>query len=103
MILRGLFWIAIVSVLMPHGPDLGLTPKDAGAAPALPGPVGEWVAGALGAPQQACARHRDDCAATLGIVDSFQAMAVRGLGEVKAQIEADQRARARGERLADND
>lgn len=103
MILRALFWIAVVSVLMPHGPDLGLAPKDAGAAAALPGPVAHWVSNTLGAPQRACADHAKACATTLGAVDSFQAMAVRGLDDVRAEIEADQRARARGEQLADND
>jgi hypothetical protein len=102
MILRALFWVAIVAVLMPHEPDLGLgRPGASAVSTMLPASVTQWVEGAASAPQQACADHADSCAAALGIVDTLQNAAVHSLAQVKAEIEASQAQRAR--RLAYND
>jgi len=101
MILRALFWIAVVGVLMPREPDLGLG-RPGAAAPMLPSAMAMWLDKAAGAPQVACNEHADDCAQALGLVDALQNAAVRSLAEVKAEIEASKRERA-ARRLASND
>jgi hypothetical protein len=101
MILRALFWIAVVGVLMPHEPDLGLGRPTADVTTSLPAPVAEWVGRVTDAPHQACASHAEGCAAVLNVVDAFQTAAVRNLARVKADIEASRRGDAR--RLAYND
>lgn len=94
MILRALFWIAVVGVLMPHEPDLGLGRPGTSAVSLLPAPAAAWVEDTLGAPRKACAGHAQACAATLSAIDSLQRAAVSGLAQVKADIEESRRARA---------
>jgi hypothetical protein len=73
MLFRAIFWIAVVAIFMPREPDLGL--------------------GRPGAPHAlTCAGYGKPCAATLGALDTFQSLAVRSLAQVKAEIEADERA-----------
>jgi hypothetical protein len=91
MILRALFWIALVSVLMPREPDLGLgRPGMHG----LPSEVFSWASSAVAQPGQMCRGREAACTAGLGFLDSLQGVAVRSLAQVKADIEAQQRARA---------
>ena len=84
MILRAIFWIGLVSFLMPREPDLGF---------GRPDPVGN-AAGSMEqliqstSVQDACAAHKDACAGTLSILDGFQSVAVRSLDQVRADIEA---------------
>lgn len=101
MILRALFWIAVVAVLMPRDPNLGLTRPDA-ATSFLPSSVTRWLDKTAGAPQAACAAHAGDCADVLDVVDTLQDAALHSLAQVKAEIEASKRERA-GRRLAYND
>ncbi len=91
MILRALFWITLVSVVMPREPDLGLgRPGTHGlSADAL-----SWASDALSRPSQMCSGRETACAAGLSFLDSLQNAAVLSLAQVKADIEAQQRARA---------
>ena len=79
MLLRAVFWISVVALLMPHGPDLGLGHK--------PTTIAELAA----APSAGCAGHEAGCAMALGVLDPFQSVAVRSLAQVKADIEQAQR------------
>lgn len=94
MILRALFWIAVVGVLMPHEPDLGLGRPGPSAVSLLPAPAAMWFDSTIGAPQRACADHAQSCQAALEMVDTLQRAAVRGLIEVKTEIEKSRRERA---------
>ena len=96
MIFRAVFWIGLVSLLAPREPDLGLGRPGAGTSPSTPatflsaadglsrtdGDCGSACAGGLGGVMRLL--HLDD-----------RAGLAAGLADVKAQIEADQRARAR--------
>lgn len=91
MVLRALFWIALVSVLMPREPDLGL------GRPGTHGLSSEalsWASTAVTQPGQMCRGREAACAAGLSFLDSLQGVAVRSLAQVKADIETQQRARA---------
>lgn len=83
MILRAIFWIGVVSFLMPREPDLGFGRPGAAVTPAS-------IASLIQAPdvQGACAQHAVACAGGLTILDGFQAYAVRSLDQVRADIEA---------------
>lgn len=94
MIFRAIFWIGLVSLLMPHQPDLGLGRPGAGTS--LPSAVTSWAASGLSHPGNICADHRTACAGGSAFFDSFQNKAVRGLAAVKAEIEADRKARGAG-------
>ena len=89
MIIRALFWIVIVAFLVPREPNLGLGRQGAGMID-LPASL----SGLATAPQKACTDNAEDCAAVLGVVDSFQDIALRGLARVKAEIAESQRERA---------
>lgn len=92
MILRALFWITVVGVLMPHEPDLGLGRP--GTASSLPVPLSHWLGDTMAAPERACTAHEQGCKAALDAIDALQSAALRGLAEVKAEIEESQRQRA---------
>jgi len=94
MIFRAIFWIGLVSLLMPREPDLGLGRPGAGTS--LPSAVTSWVATGLSRPGKVCGDHRAACAGGLALFDSFQSDAIRGLAAVKADIDADRKARAAG-------
>jgi hypothetical protein len=83
MILRAIFWIGLVSFLMPHEPDLGFGRPGVQAAPAS-------IASLIQSPdvQGACLQNKAACAGGLSILDGFQALAVRSLDEVRADIAA---------------
>ena len=92
MIFRAIFWIGLVSLLTPHEPDLGLGRPGAGT-PSPSAMISGAVSG-LSRPGQVCNDHADACAGGLGLLDGFQANAVRGLAAVKADIDASVKARA---------
>ena len=83
MILRAIFWIGLVSFLMPHEPDLGFGRPGAAVSPAS-------IASLIQAPdvQGACTQHAAACAGGLSVLDGFQRLAVRSLDDVRADIEA---------------
>jgi len=94
MILRAIFWIGLVSFLMPHEPDLGFgrPGASAGLAPAAtPSSITALIqASSAGAAdvQDACAAHRQACAGSLSILDMFQSTAIRSMDQVRADLEA---------------
>ena len=94
MIFRAIFWIGLVSLLMPHEPDLGLGRPAVGIS--LPAAVTSWTVPGLARPGQVCEDHAGACAGGLALLDSFQSHAVRGLAAVKAEIDADRKARSAG-------
>ena len=106
MILRALFWIAVVAVFMPREPDLGFGRPGAALA-SIPVPSANLslsqaaapIAGALNGtnavrgvvPIQACADHAQTCSQVLAAVDQIQGFLVSSMSNVKAQLEAQKR------------
>jgi hypothetical protein len=93
MIFRAVFWIGVVSLLAPHEPDLGLGHPGAGTSQPSPAMTQPAAAG-LSRSGQDCG---STCAGSLGLFWVYYlnttASVRAGLADVKAQIEADQRAR----------
>jgi hypothetical protein len=87
MLFRAIFWIGLVSLLMPHEPDLGFGRPGAQAAGAAPTGIGALIQTTNDA-QGACAAHARTCAGGLSILDGFQSVAVRSMDEVRADLEA---------------
>ena len=94
MIFRAIFWIGLVSLLMPREPDLGSGHPGAGTS--LPSSIAARTASGLSRPDKACVEPQGSCAGGLTLLESFQDQAWRGLALVKAEIEADRKARAAG-------
>ena len=94
MIFRALFSIGLVSLLMPHEPDLGLGRPGAGTSTLTPSTI-RSAANGLSRMDHDCS---SGCAGGLGLLSVFHlnsAKLTAGLADVKAQIEQDQRDRAR--------
>ena len=95
MIFRAVFWIGLVSLLTPHEPDLGLGHPGAGTLQPSPSTLQSSAGSGLSRTGMDCGSA---CAGGLGLLDIFHlgdsASVTAGLADVKAQIEADQRARA---------
>jgi hypothetical protein len=94
MIFRAIFWIGLVSLLAPHEPDLGLGRPGAGTSNVSSATLQSTIE-SLWRTDKDCG---SGCAGGLGRASSLQLRVnrdvVRGLAEVKAEIAADQRARA---------
>jgi hypothetical protein len=94
MIFRAVFWIGLVSLLTPHEPDLGLGRPGAGTLHPSPAILRSTAKGL----SRMGADCGSACAGGLGLLSLFHLNAnssvTAGLADVKAQIEADQRARA---------
>lgn len=96
MILRAIFWIGLVSLFMPHEPDLGFGRP--GTAPAATSSAPTSISGLIeagGDVKSACLNHAATCAHSLSIFDGFQSFAVRSLDRVRADISASRSARSR--------
>jgi hypothetical protein len=95
MIFRAVFWIGLVSLLTPHEPDLGLGRPGAGTLPSSPTAILSSAANGLSRTDVKCGSA---CAGGLGLLDIFHlssdSSVSAGLADVKAQIHADQAARA---------
>jgi hypothetical protein len=91
MIFRAVFWVGLVSLLMPHEPDLGLGRPGAGTS--LPQTVISGAVTGLSRPG-VCDGHAAACAGGLGLLDNFQSNAIHGLAAVKSQIDESVKARA---------
>jgi hypothetical protein len=93
MIFRAIFWIGLVSLLAPREPDLGLGHPGAGTLPTSPATIRSASAGLTGMDKD-CGSA---CAGGLGLLMRWRleanASVTAGLADVKAQIEADRRAR----------
>jgi hypothetical protein len=91
MIFRAVFWIGLVSLLTPHEPDLGLGRPGAGTLLPSPATVLSAASG-LSRTGKGCGSA---CAGGLGLFHlNLNTSVTAGLADVKAQIEADRRARA---------
>ena len=94
MIFRAVFWIGLVSLLTPHEPDLGLGRPGAGTSQLSPTMI-QSAANVLSRSGPDCGSA---CAGGLGILSVFHlnsdSRVAQGLADVKAQIRADQLARA---------
>ena len=95
MIFRAVFWIGLVSLLTPHEPDLGLGRPGAGTSQTSTPAMIRSAAAGLSRSGSDCGSA---CAGGLGLLRVFHlntdSTVTAGLADVKAQIEADQRARA---------
>ena len=101
MLLRAVFWVGLVALMVPHEPDLGFGrpgPGQAATAGAPPSSITQLIQSP--SVQDTCANHAAACAGGLAILDSFQAMAVRSLDEVRADIEAHRAKRQQQEQMA---
>ena len=92
MIFRAIFWIGLVSLLMPHGADL--KPGHPGAGTDLSLPANLRAVSGLSRPDQLCADRAEACAGGPSFLENFQGEALKGLATVKAEIDADRKARA---------
>jgi len=92
MIFRAIFWVGLVALLMPRGSDLGSGRPGAGTL--LPSAVTSWVASGLSRPGKVCEDSKAACAGGLALFDTFQSKTWQGLADVRAQIEADRKARS---------
>ena len=94
MIFRAVFWIGLVSLLTPHEPDLGLGRPGAGTVLTSPAMI-QSAASGLSRMGTDCGSA---CAGGLGILSVFHlnsdSRVAQGLADVRAQIRADQQARA---------
>lgn len=93
MILRAVFWIAVVSFFMPREPDLGL---------GRPGSEQEGIGGLMARveaaePAKACDGHESACSTGFSLFNAFQGVAVRSLDAVKVDIE-----QSKAKRTGDN-
>jgi hypothetical protein len=91
MIFRAVFWIGLVSLLMPHEPDLGLGHPGVSTPHLTPASMRSAANG--------LSRTDSDCSSTCagGLLSVFHLNSDRltaGLADVKAQIEQDRRDRA---------
>ena len=94
MIFRAVFWIGLVSLLASHESDFGLGRPGAGTLQTSPAMI-QSAASGLSRIGQDCGSA---CAGGLGILSVFHlnsdSRVAEGLADVKAQIKADQEARA---------
>jgi hypothetical protein len=95
MLFRALFWIAVVSVFMPHEPDLGLGRPNVHAS--LFQSVGGWVSERTAPAKSGCDDGAAECRARWSFLDAFQSVAVRNLAQVKADIEEQERGRGKSD------
>lgn len=89
MIFRAIFWIAVVAILMPREPDLGLGRPGAHAGAGFLSTIGQL----LQPGQSSCAGHQLACVAASGAVSQLQGTAFQSLAQVKAEIEEAKRER----------
>ena len=92
MIFRAIFWIGLVSLLMPHGSDLWSGHPGAGTGLFLH--ANSRAVSGLSRPDRVCADQAEACAGGLPLLEDFQGQALKGLAAVKADIDADRKARA---------
>ena len=86
MILRAIFWVGLISFLMPHEPDLGFGRPSSAVSLPTTASMTDLIQSTDA--QGACTAHKETCAGTLSILDGFQQFAVRSLDQVRADIES---------------
>lgn len=89
MIFRAIFWIGLVSLLMPHEPDLGLGRPGASTPHLTPASIRSSANG-LSRTAPNCSSA---CAGLLSVFHLNSDRLTAGLADVKAQIEQDRRDR----------
>ena len=93
MIFRAIFWIGLVSVLMPHEPDLGFGRPHTGMTQAS----GETLSALYAdiAAGRASRQHEDETAQSgaIDVASALRGFSLRNLSAIKAEIEESQRAR----------
>lgn len=89
MLLRAAFWIVLVSLLMPQEPNLGF------GRPGTHGLASDALSWASQTPHglPICENNGSVCSFGLNMLGSLKANTLRNLLRVKADIEAQQRAR----------
>ena len=92
MIFRAVFWIGLVSLLMPHEPDLGLGRPGAGTSHPSHATIRSTADG-LSRTGQDCGFA---CAGSQGLLSvlHLNRHVIAGLADVKSQIEQDRRERS---------
>lgn len=101
MIFRAIFWIAVVAILMPREPDLGLGRP--GVSATLPGSIFSKLTALVEPGSTDCKDREMACIAASGAATQLQNTAFQSLAQVKAEIEEAKRERAEeriSERLA---
>jgi hypothetical protein len=90
MIFRAIFWVGFVALLMPHEPDLGLG-RPASLDSNVTGEVASWTKAtlqpSLAHPSNLCRYNIDACVKGVSLLDNVKSAAVRGLDDVRADIE----------------
>lgn len=86
MMMRALFWIAVVAVMMPHEPDLGLGRPGAQSA-ALPQALMARAESLFSGAQAACQGNAINCMSTAAVAAQLPAVNGRTLDDVRAEIE----------------
>ena len=84
MLFRAVFWIAIVSMLMPREPNLGFGRPGASLTETLL----PRVSAAMSASGRPCQSSPADCMAGLSVLNQLPAFGLRPLADVKADIDA---------------
>jgi hypothetical protein len=92
MIFRAVFWIAVVAILMPREPDLGLGRPGMSSA-ALPGSILSAITHLVEPGSANCKDREMQCIAASGAANELQHQAFRSLADVKAEIEEAKRER----------
>jgi hypothetical protein len=92
MIFRAIFWIAVVAILMPREPDLGLGRP--GVTASLPGAIFSKLTALVEPASTDCKDREMACLAASGAASQLQNTAFQSLAEVKAEIEEAKRERA---------
>jgi hypothetical protein len=91
MILRAVFWIAVVAVLMPREPDLGLGRPGAGVS--SPSALLSRLTSMIAPAQSDCQDNAVACAAANGLPSNLPDVTYRSLAEVKAEFDEAKRER----------
>ncbi len=91
MIFRAIFWIAVVAILMPREPDLGLGRP--GATASLPGAIISRLTSLVEPGTANCKDREMACIAASGAASELRHTAFRSLAEVKSEIEEAKRER----------
>jgi hypothetical protein len=91
MIFRAIFWIAVVAILMPREPDLGMGRP--GVTASMPGAIIAKLTSFVEPGTANCKDREMECVAASGAASQLQHTAFRSLAEVKAEIEEARRER----------
>jgi hypothetical protein len=86
-----MFWIAVVAVLMPREPDLGLGRP--GVTASMPGALMSRLTSLIEPSSSTCQSDPIACVAATDLSAKMPDFAVGGLADVKAQIEEAKRER----------